>query len=126
MKRLICIILLFVFTVQLTGCVDAMFTTHDYRTYNAFAKRHKPGTEKQDVLASLGEPVSYSNGQESYRKNSFDDRAQFTKNIMDNDATVWVYECYEMPDPANPYRLIIRFDDEGKTTEIKWYLVPGG
>lgn len=93
--------LLLLLALLLTGCVGDLFKTKDYRSYKAFAQAHEPGMEQEEILRQLGEPDSRT-------------------------AEKWSYECYELPDPANPCRLVISFDDEGKSVDVTFDYVPGG
>lgn len=101
MKYLKCILVILLAVLLLTGCTEDLFTTAEYRAYKAFAEKHTPGMEKEEILQKLGDP-------DSRRRE------------------VWVYECYELPDPANPCRLTILFDGEGKSTDATFVFVPGG
>ncbi|MBE6916596.1 MAG: hypothetical protein E7470_01650 [Ruminococcaceae bacterium] len=93
--------LLLLLALLLTGCVGDLFKTKDYRAYKSFAEAHEPGMGQEEILRQLGEP---------------DSRRE----------AVWSYECYEFSDPANPCRLVITFDDEGKSVEATFSYVPGG
>lgn len=101
MRRCKVVLLLLLLVLLLTGCVGDLFKTAEYRAYKAFYERHRAGMEKEEILEELGDPDSRLPKQ-------------------------WSYECYELPDPANPCRLVIIFDDEGKSVEVTFEYVPGG
>lgn len=110
----------------LTGCVGSLFTTKTYRLYDSFADRHRVGTEKQIVLDRLGVPRAWGDGQGNYQQMSNINDETFCEDLMGQTAIMWVYECYKYPDPADPYRLKITFDSQGKSVAAQMALVPGG
>ena len=122
MKRKIYSIVALVLAVSLlTGC--GLLTTKTYRLYDSFADRHHAGTQKQVVLDQLGIPRAWADGQGNYRHMSDE---TFREDLMEQTAVVWVYECYKYSDPADPYRLRITFDSEGKSTAAQMEIVYGG
>lgn len=109
----------------LTGCTEALFTTAEYRSFQSFADRHQAGTEKQTVFEELGYPDAYYDEQGNYQKVPYTEREAYEEVLLDEGA-VFVYECYKRSDPAEPYRLKITFNDEGKSVGAELVLVPGG
>lgn len=110
----------------LTGCTDALFTTAEYRAYQAFAGKHNAGMERQAVLDELGYPDGYYDMQGNYQRIPYADQESFQEILLTNLSTAWIYECWKRPDPADPYRLKITFDTEGNSESAELTLVPGG
>lgn len=110
----------------LTGCTDALFTTAEYRAYQAFAEKYNAGMEKQEILDELGCPDGYVDAHGNYQSIPYADQKSFEDKLLTNFSTVWVYECWKRPDPADPYRLKITFDAEGNSESAALTLVPGG
>ena len=110
----------------LTGCADMLFTTAEYRSYHSFADRHKSGMEKQEILDKLGCPDGYVDAQGNYQSIPYAEQDNFADLLLTDSVAAWVYECWKRPDPSNPYRLKITFDQYGKSTSAELTLVPGG
>jgi len=126
MKRWIAFILVISCMLSLAGCADILFVTKTYRSYESFSAKHKPGMEKQKVLEQLGCPRGYCDAQNDYHARGNDNWDQFEQDILAADATKWSYECYKYSDPADPYRLHILFDAEGKSVSAQLEPVWGG
>jgi len=126
MKRYVRILaVLLIAALLLTGCADA-FTTDKYQKYKAFAKRDRTGMTKDAVIGRLGYPDSFRDRDRVSQQTVHIDRDDRDALILGEYASIWVYHCYELPDPANPYRLKITFNGEGKITEMDWDFIPGG
>ncbi len=110
----------------LTGCANMLFTTAEYRSYHAFANKHKAGMEKQEILDTLGCPDGYVDAQGNYQTIPHAEQDSFVDLLLTDSVTTWVYEYWKRPDPADPYRLKIAFDQDGKSTLAELTLVPGG
>ena len=126
MKRCIALILVIACMMSLAGCAVFSPVTKTYRSYEAFAAKHKPGMEKQQVLEKLGCPSGYRDAQNDYHARGNDNREQFEQDILAADATTWFYACYKFSDPADPYLLRIVFDAEGKSVSAELVVVYGG
>ena len=126
MKHCKYILAVLLVTLLLTGCTDALFTTAEYRTYQAFTENHDAGMEKQAILDKLGCPDGYYDMQGKYQGIPYADQESFQEILLTNLSTAWVYECWKRPDPADPYRLKITFDAEGNSKSAELTLVPGG
>jgi hypothetical protein len=46
--------------------------------------------------------------------------------LLEDSGSAWLYECWKQADPADPYRLKITFNAEGKSESATLTLVPGG
>ena len=120
-----------VFAVLLLFCscedaVDNLFVTDDYRMYNSFYKHYKDCTDKQTVLDKLGYPEAYFDALGSLVNIPYSEREEYEEELMSSDGTVWSYSCHKYSDPAEPYRLKITFNEEGKSVGIEFQLIPGG
>lgn len=109
-----------------TSYKDMMSTTAEYRRYQSFADNHKAGMGKQEILDKLGCPDGYVDAQGNYQAIRYADQEGFIENLSTDTSKTWVYECWKRPDPADPYRLKIAFDDEAKSISVELTLVPGG
>ena len=121
-----CIAAILVMALLLSGCADMLFTTAEYRSYHSFANQHKAGMEKQDILDKLGSPAGFVDAAGNYQSIPHAQQDSFTYLLLDDSVTAWVYECWKRPDPADPYRLKITFDQNGKSISAELTLVPGG
>ena len=110
----------------MTGCIEKLFTTTEYRTYQFFSENHESGMEKQEILDNLGCPDGYYDAQGNYQSIKPADQDQFADDLSSDLSTAWVYECWKRPDPADPYRLMITLDSEGKSESVQLTPVPGG
>lgn len=126
MKRLTPVLtVLLIVALMMTGCSELLFTTDEYRSYQRFLDHHQAGTERQAVMDELGCPDGYYDDKGAYHHIPYLEEDAY-KEILLDEGTVFVYECYKRPDPAEPYRLRITFDSEGKSTEAELVIVPGG
>ena len=110
----------------LTGCADMLFTTAEYRSYQSYANKHKAGMEKQEILDKLGCPDGYVDAQGNYQTIPHAEQDSVVDLLLTDSVTAWVYECWKRPDPADPYRLKIAFDQDGKSTLAELTLIPSG
>ena len=124
MKR--CLLVILLAALLLTGCADMLFTTSEYRSYQSFADKHKAGMEKQEILDKLGCPDGYVDAQGDYHNIPYADCESFEENLTNDNSAMWIYEYWKRPDPADPYRLKITFDADGKSKSVELMLVPGG
>ena len=108
------------------GCTDMLSTTAEYRRYQSFVDKHKAGMEKQEILEKLGYPNGYVDAQGSYQTIKHADQERFKEHLSADTSTIWVYECWKRPDPADPYRFKITFDADDKSKSVELMLVPGG
>lgn len=115
-------------TVLILLCSCDFYVTDEYRAYNSFYEHYKNGMDKEKVLGKLGgyPEYFYDEGGNSFNKRDFDDDDKYREAILENDCRIWVYNCHELPDPANPYRLKITFDENGKSIGVDFEFVPGG
>ena len=112
----------------LSGCVDSLFTTQEFKQYQSFSKNYKVGMKKERVIKRIGYPDSYrdldgNNYRWNYRE---DNKEDFQNFAFDDTVSEWHYDCYELSDPANPYRLHVYFDSDGKCTNVDFEAVRGG
>ena len=120
------ILTLLLVAVLLTGCSNMLFTTAEYRSYQAFSNQHKAGMEKQEIWSKLGCPNGYYDAQGNYQNIPSADSESVREILMADSCAAWVYECWKRPDPADPYRLTITFNAEGNSESATLNLVPGG
>lgn len=130
-KRVFIAIVLVIFLIMAEGLIlhsiDIFVgTTKEYRTYKSFAERNQLGMSKQEVFDKLGCPDGCKDPDGYYHSVIFEDRETFEAGISADMSTEWYYDCYELPDPANPYRLEIAFDGEGRSESIEFDYIPGG
>ena len=127
MKKILPVLaLLLAATLLLTGCTDLLFTTSTYRTYQGFVSGRHVGLEKQEVFERLGYPDGCRDGSGNYTSLPYRDRDACDEIMYSGDAVVWVYECYKYRDPADPHRLEVSFDAEGKCQAAHMAQVGGG
>lgn len=120
------VVLMLAVALLFTSYPDLLFTTSEYRTYQSFANNHRAGMEKQEILDKLGCPDGYVDAQGNYQAIKRADQESFKDNLSADTSTTWVYECWKRPDPADPYRLKITFDADGKSKGVELAIVPGG
>lgn len=101
-------------------------TTKEFRSYKSFAKRSELGMSRQEVFDKLGCPDCLKDSDGYYHSVMYDDIEGLEAGISADTSTEWHYDCHEFPDPANPYRLKIAFDGEGRSESIEFDYVPGG
>lgn len=101
-------------------------TTKEYRKFKSYAQRSELGRSRQEVFDKFGCPDGCKDPDGYYRSVIFEDREGFEAGIPADLSTEWYYDCWQYPDPANPYRLEIRFDSQGKSESIEFDYVPGG
>lgn len=126
MKQCKCIFLILLVVSLLAGCTDTLFVTAEYRTYKEFSETHNGGMDKQEVFNSLGSPDGYYDTSGNYHHLTHADKLLFHEQLATDHSTAWIYECHQKPDPADPYRLKISFDSEGKSTTAVLTPVAGG
>ncbi len=130
MKKVMLYMLLLLFAVgSLSGCGEDLFTTKEYRQMKGIYKQIEDGkTYTKDDLYSkmLGCPEGYYGVDEKYTNIPFEDREAIVDVIYGEEVDVWIYTCYELSDPANPYRLKITFDSEGNAIQAEFDFIPGG
>ena len=126
MKKYKCMIAMLLVALLLTGCTDALFTTAEYRCYQSFVDKYNAGIEKQEILDKLGCPDGYVDAQGNNQSIKPADQKSFEENLAEDSSDAWMYECWKFPDPAEPYRLKITFDADGKSESAELMLVHGG
>ena len=126
MKKLFVLILAIICVMMLYGCADALFTTTEYRAYLAFAEKHNEGMGPQAILKELGCPDGYYDAQGNYQSIPSAEQGRFVEILLEDSGSAWLYECWKRADPADPYRLKITFNAEGKSESATLTLVPGG
>ena len=126
MKRFLSFLALLL-TVLVLLCSCDLFVTDEFRAYNGFYKRYKDGMDKEKVLGKLVDcpDCFYDASGNLFHPKDFEDD-EYRDAIMEDDCRIWVYSCYELPDPANEYRLKITFDENGKSIGVEFEIVPGG
>ena len=126
-KILFFITILIAASVLLCGCMEYAFTTSSDKKYKSFAdSRRSPGLDKEEVLAKCGYPRSFTDADGERKQVDVSDKEASKGELLGAGESVWVYECYQRPDPANPYRLTITFGTEGKAEVITFSIVGGG
>lgn len=129
MKKFLYTFLLIFMIISLLGCTDSFSYTRKYNSYNNFAKKDKIGIIKQNILDRFGYPDDYCDLEENFHSLPYinnENSEEYKAILLNNDSHIWIYECYMFPDPANPYRLKIVFDENGKSTENIFEIVEGG
>lgn len=126
MKQYKYVLTIFLVVLLLAGCAEDLFKTAEYRTYKSFSEKHQTGMDAQKIMTDLGCPDAYCDVKGAYCKINRADREKYKEKLLATPGTIWYYECYELPDPANPCRLVITFNDEGKSTDATFSYVPGG
>ena len=134
MKKYLKVLALFLaLLLLLCGCVDIssiLFESNEYRSYSKFYDRYKDGITKETVIKKIGYPESIKMDEtDESSLSSFDfENEEFIETVMESDYRVWFYSCHDIvrPDLGNPYRLIITFDENGKTNGIEFEETPGG
>lgn len=109
----------------LCGCTGSFFATASYRQCKAFSEQYKAGWrnyDKQDVYNKLGLPDGYSTSELGYTPITYKE----SELLFAEDIICWVYRGYELPDPANPFQLTVRFDEQGNCIEAIFTMVAGG
>ncbi len=101
-------------------------TTKEFRKYKSYARRNELGMSRQDIFDKFGCPDGIKDPNGYYHSIMFENRETFEHGITTDLSTEWYYDCWEYPDPANPYRLEISFDGEGRSESIEFGYVPGG
>lgn len=112
-------------SLLLSGCMEDLFTTDTYRQCKSFREEFARGRQeftKEKVYAKLGRPDGYVTEAEGYASALRVEKER----LMEQDVNRWVYEGYERPDPANPFRLIVTFDAAGKCIDVQLHMVAGG
>ncbi len=110
MKRIVCFIVVLSALFSLCACAE-MGKTADYRKFENIYITYQDGEEytKQILYSQAGEP-DYPTAEK----------------LFDESTTNWQYDFYELPDPANPYRLVVEFDADGNVTNMEFDYIPGG
>lgn len=122
-KMVVLTVCILCFSVLLSGCTEYLFTTQSYRKCKSFSDQFARGGRnysKQDVYSKLGCPDGYMTEEAGYS------RAGEKQRLFDDDVYCWVYDGYEMPDPANPFRMTVTFDKDGKCIDVVFTMVQGG
>lgn len=126
MKKLLYSLLMILTVILLSGCTDTLFYTNEYNSYSYFAKQNKIGIKKQKILDKFGYPDAYLDTNENYQSIPYTEREDYKDELFSSDGYIWSYDCCQLPDPANPYRLQITFDENGKSIANEFDQVPGG
>lgn len=126
MKQCKLVLIIILIVLLLAACTADLFKTAQYRTYKSFSEKHQAGMDAQEIMAELGCPDAYWDADGGYCNINRADRETYEEKLVATPGTKWYYECYELPDPANPCRLVITFNDEGKSTDATFSYVPGG
>ena len=81
---------------------------------------------KSGIFSRFGTPHSFTdeNGEKQNYVYAYSDEGQ--EELLRIYSSVWVYEFWKYGDPADPYRVFITFDSEGKTTSVEMTAVGGG
>ncbi len=128
MKRIqFFIIILVAASLLLCGCsTEFLFTTSTYKNFSRFVERHESGIAKQAIFNSFGTPHSFSDESGERQTYNYARTEEGKVELLKNYSSEWVYEFYKYDDPADPYRVFITFDSDGKTTDVKMTAVGGG
>lgn len=117
MKRILSFIVVLSLAFLLCACAD-MGKTQEYRKFKNIYEDYCQG--KQYTKETLFEKA----GQPNYPTLEFHDKATLEEKLFET--TKWQYNFYELSDPANPYKLVIEFDDDGNATEMSFEVILGG
>jgi len=115
----ICLLLL---VACFTGCME----TREYSLYRSFAKSYKVGMDKQKALNRIGCPDVYIDVDGNHYRYRYDNKESFAEDVLCESAVIWIYDCYQYRDPANPCRLKLSFDSKGKCKDVDFSFVAGG
>lgn len=118
---------------HLTDMVCFPLYTRSYRAYAWFSLWNDKGTSKEKTIEEIGLPdICFDTQGNHYCQrygcksgHSYTDTA-FKEILLREDVVTWRYECYKLPDPADPYDLVIKFDENGNSTSVEMEVVPGG
>ena len=106
--------------------VDQHVTTQEYLSDLSFSQNKHVGIDKEGVLLLLGYPDGYRDAEGVYQAFPYDKRVEAQAKLMEEDVVVWVYTGYKRPDPADPYRMTVTFDENGETVDARLEMIPGG
>ena len=126
-KILIFIAILAVASLLLCSCTEYAFTTSSYKKFKSFAdSRNSIGLDKQEVLAKLGYPRSFTGADGELNEVDISNKEASKAELLDSGESVWVYECHKYSDPRDPHRLKVTFDSDEKISEITFSIIGGG
>lgn len=110
MKRILSFIIVLSLAFSLCACAD-MGKTADYRKFKNVYTSYQDGEKytKEKLYNQAGEP-DYSAAEK----------------LFDETVTNWQYDFYELSDPANPYKLVVEFDEDGNVIQMEFEAIPGG
>ncbi|MBQ8027555.1 MAG: hypothetical protein IJ261_05510 [Clostridia bacterium] len=110
MKRILSFIVVLSLAFSLCACAD-IGKTDDYRKFKNIYASYEDGKQytKEKLYNQAGEPDYPA-----------------AEKLFDESTTKWQYDFYELPDPANPYKLVVEFDEDGNVTEMSFEVIPGG
>lgn len=125
MKRLAAVCAVVLVVALLSGCTDLFYTTSSFRQYQSFVNGYKPGIDRQDVIDKLGLPDGYLDADGEYHNIPVTEAETYTEALL-KEGAVFVYECYKYRDPADPHRLRITFNKDGKSAAVEFERIGGG
>ncbi len=121
------IIILVAASLLLCSCsTDVLFTTSTYKNFSRFVKHHEVGMTKSGIFSRFGTPHSFTDEDRERQSFSYAQTEEGKVELLKTYESTWVYEFWKYGDPADPYRVFITFDSDGKTTEVKMTAVGGG
>ena len=125
MKKIVTILMLCCLTLSLCGC--DFRTTQEYKELKKIYESYENGKEytKETLFEQIGDPEYYQY-KASYNSLFNEEKQKRKEELFDENTSEWYYDCYELPDPANPYSLVVTFDSDGTVTEMEFEAVIGG
>lgn len=105
---------------------ELLFVTDDYRAAYLLVNGNYKEKTKQYVFDKLWRPDACANEEQSYHEYTYKPREKYEELIFKEEITAWSYEIWKMGDPADPHRLYLKFDSEGKIIDAQLKQLAGG
>lgn len=114
-------------SLLLCSCsAEWLFTTSTYKNFSRFVKHHEVGMTKSGIFSRFGTPHSFTDEDGERQSFSYAQTEEGKAELLKAYESMWVYEFWKYGDPADPYRVFITFDSDGKTTSVEMTAVGGG
>lgn len=114
-------------SLLLCSCsAEWLFTTSTYKNFSKFVKNHEDGMTKSGIFSRFGTPHSFTDEDGERQSFSYAQTEEGKAELLKAYESMWVYEFWKYGDPADPYRVFITFDSDGKTTSVEMTAVGGG
>ena len=114
-------------SLLLCSCsAEWLFTTSTYKNFSRFVKHHEVGMTKSGIFSRFGTPHSFTDEDGERQSFSYAQTEEGKAELLKTYDSTWVYEFWKYGYPADPYRVFITFDSDGKTTSVEMTAVGGG